>query len=185
MLSGVAVTYFSSWVREMRALIVGFTLTFVILFVALVAGVNEFGQSIVDRFPVIDDVKDQIMPVSRPRAAWSASIVTSHKVREGVPRYIAFYVVGPLKQGVPVIPFKGNPTCEKEDHDEMIVHLVEKTWTSHMCFRIRDFDPTVSYTVVGEAAHSAWPFTGSFFDILVHERLPSFVPRKVERIMPP
>ena len=167
----------------MRAVLVGFTMTFTVLLVALVAGVNEFGQSIVDRFPVIDDVN--VKDASQDPGGMVSFYLTSHKVREGVTRYIAFYIVGPLKQGVPVISFKGDPTCEKEDHDEMIVHPVEETWTSHMCFRIRDFDPTVSYTVVGEAAHSAWPFTGSFFDILVHERLPSFVPRKVERIMPP
>ena len=168
----------------MRALLVGFTLTFVVLFAALVAGINEFGQSIVDRFPVIENVSVH-HAVQDPRGLVSF-YVTSRKKREGEPRYIAFYVVGPLKQGVPVIPFKGDATCAREDHDdEMVVHPVGQTWTSHVCFRIRDFDPTVSYTVVGEAAHSAWPFTGSFFDILVHKHLPSFVPKKVERIVPP
>ncbi len=170
----------------MKALLVGFTLTFVVLLAALIAGVNEFGQSIVDRFPVIDGVK--ITNAVQTPSGMVSLYITSHKVREGEPRYIAFYIVGPLKQGVPVIPFKADadPTCEKEDpHDEMHEHLLGKTWTSHVCFRIRDFDPTVSYTVVGEAAHSAWPFNGSFFDILVHKHLPSFVPKKVERIVPP
>lgn len=167
----------------MRAVLVGFTLTFVVLIVALIAGVNEFGQSVVDRFPVIEAVA-VARAVQDPGGMVSFDL-TSHKKREGTPRYFAFYVVGPLKQGVPVIPFKGDAACETEDHDELIAHPVGRTWTAHFCFRIRDFDPTVAYTVVGEAAHSAWPFSGSVFDILVHERLPSFVPKKVDRIVPP